>query len=374
MYRLLSAIVCIFATIATWAQGYTINPDSTVTFSIYAPKADSVAVAGSIASRAITMTKDASGNWHGTSAKLDADLHYYWFEVDGVMTLDPKNPYVVRDTASLLNIFILPGEQSNLYTINDVPHGSVETLWYPSPKLGVKRRMLVYTPPNYRSDSEQRYPVLYLLHGMGGDELAWEELGRTSAILDNMIASNACEPMIVVMPNGNIKELAAPGQTAEGFYITNGKRSCGENNLYESTFDDIVSYVDSNYRTLADKPHRAIAGLSMGGGQTWRISMNFPSTFDYIGLYSAAIGWNGSNISAYDQLSPLIKAQFAQSPQLYWIAIGRDDFLYDNNAEFRNYLNTNKLPYTYFESAGGHTWSNWRLYLSRFLPMLFKNS
>ncbi|MDE5828473.1 MAG: esterase [Duncaniella sp.] len=349
-----------------------VNADSSVTFSIAAPMASKVKVSG--AGQTLDMVRDSAGVWSVTTPPLAPDLYTYAFEVDGVRTLDPSNIYTARDIASLSNIVIVPGGSADLYAMNDVAHGNVAKVWYSSPRLDMDRRMTVYTPAGYDPAGDRRYPVLYLLHGMGGDESSWSELGRAVAILDNLIAEGKAEPMIVVMPNGNGALAAAPGESGRGMYTPRGEDSVAEHGVFESAFADITDYVDSHYLTVAEKSGRALAGLSMGGGHSWRISMWNPDMFDYVGLFSAAIRWNGSGVSAADEeLDESLRRQFDVAPRLYWIAIGSDDFLYDLNKEYRAKLDSMDIPYEYHESAGGHTWTNWRHYLTEFLPRLFKD-
>ena len=234
--------------------------------------------------------------------------------------------------------------------------------------------MTVYTPAGYE-DSSRSYPVLYLLHGMGGDEQAWSELGRATQIMDNLIAQGKAEPMIVVMPNGNISQEAAPGEKSGGFMQPSFNLPHTMDGLYEESFPDIVSYVESHYRTLADKHHRAIAGLSMGGFHSLYISANHPDWFDYIGLFSAAVGReprDGGVSEIYRNLEEKFATLFAQQPSLYWIGIGREDFLYQQNADLRQLFGEKGYPYTYVETEGGHIWRNWRIYLTQFAQLLFR--
>lgn len=348
-----------------------VNPDSSVTFSLKAPHAGSVTVNG--VGAPIEMAKDSAGVWSVTTPPLSPDLYTYSFDIDGVRTLDPANIYTARDIASLSSIVIVPGGNADLYAVRDVPRGNVSKVWYESPSLGMNRRMTVYTPAGYDPAGSRRYPVLYLLHGMGGDEEAWSELGRAVTILDNLIAEGKAEPMIVVMPNGNGNLAAAPGQTGRGLYTPKGEDSVAEYGKFEKSFPEIVDYIDSHYLTVPEKSGRAIAGFSMGGGHSWRISMWNPAMFDYVGLFSAAVRWNGAGVSADDpELSEELKRQFANPPALYWIAIGKDDFLYDLNKDYRLILDGLGVPYEYHESAGGHAWTNWRDYLTIFLPRLFR--
>jgi enterochelin esterase-like enzyme len=195
----------------------------------------------------------------------------------------------VRDIANVSNYFLVGGGKADLYKVNKVAHGTVSKVWYEDAKAGLTRRMTVYTPAGYET-SKQKYPVLYLLHGIGGDEEAWMDLGRASQILDNLIAQGKAKPMIVVMTNGNISQEAAPGQTSDNLIVpTLGLPKTMEGS-FEASFPEVVKFMDSRYRTIAGAQGRAIAGLSMGGFHSFYISINYPKTFGYVGLFSAAIG------------------------------------------------------------------------------------
>ncbi len=348
-----------------------VNGDGSVAFVVRAPEAGRVTVNG--LGDPIAMAKDSAGTWSVTTTPLAPDLYTYSFDIDGVRTLDPSNIYTARDIAALSSVVIVPGGTADFYGVRDVPHGNVSKVWYDSPTLGTERRMTVYTPAGYDGAGSRRYPVLYLLHGMGGDEEAWGELGRATTVLDNLIAEGKAEPMIVVMPNGNGDLPAAPGETGRGLYTPKGEDSRSAPGKFENSFKDIVDYVDSHYLTRPEKSGRAIAGLSMGGGHSWRISMANPDMFDYVGLFSAAVRWNGSGVSDDDTgLNEALDRQFGNAPRLYWIAIGDKDFLYDINKDYRRLLDSKGISYEYYESGGGHTWTNWRKYLTMFLPRLFQ--
>ncbi len=352
-----------------------IHNDHSVTFRLFAPQAKEVRLVSDCLPEGKNfedLQKDESGLWSCTINKLNPELYGYTFSVDGVKVIDPNNVYFIRDVANVFNIFLIDGERADLYKVNDIPHGSLTKVWYHSPTLNKERRMTIYTPPGYES-SNQNYPVLYLLHGMGGDENAWTELGRASQILDNLIARGAAKPMIVVMPNGHVIIDAAPGETADGFYKPNTFRLRGSfAGEMEKSFPDIIQFVEKNYRVKADKAHRAIAGLSMGGLHSIAISANYPNTFDYIGLFSAATPQENEKIEVYHNLDQKFKLQKENGYQLYWIGMGKTDFLYQSGALFRNKLDEIDMKYTYYESQGGHTWRNWRIYLSEFAPLLFK--
>ena len=271
-----------------------IHDDNSVTFRLQAPKAKDVKISGDWMPAqgwipgAEAMKKDDKGLWTYTTEPLESELYTYSFSVDSLKATDPNNPFLQRDVASVTNILIVGGGQGDLYKVNDVPHGTVTKRWYESPGLNMDRRITIYTPPGYENNND-KYPVLYLLHGAGGDEEAWMTLGRASQILDNLIAQGKTKPMIVVMPNANVIQDGAPGEGSDGYYKPQFMVPRTMDGTYEETFVDIMNFVESNYRIKADKANRAIAGLSMGGFHTIHISRYYPNTFDYIGPFSAAI-------------------------------------------------------------------------------------
>ncbi len=362
-----------------------INADNSVTFRLHAPNAKSVQVTGDFLPTVKVTTprgemdgpgkaelvKDENGVWAFTTGPLKPELYGYSFGMDGFSTTDPGNPFLIRDVASVTNVFIVGAGQADLYRTNDVAHGTVARRWYDSPGLGMDRRLTIYTPPGYESSTD-KLPVLYLLHGAGGDEEAWIALGRTAQIMDNLIAQGKAKPMIVVMPNGNVIQDGAPGEGSEGFYKPTFMVAKTMDGTYEGNFMDIVKFVESNYRVQPDKAHRAIAGLSMGGFHTLHISRYYPNTFDYIGLFSAAImPREDATGKVYSDFDASLKTQMENNYTLYWIAIGKTDFLYDANKEFRTKLDGMGMKYDYVESEGGHIWRNWRVYLTQFAPQLF---
>lgn len=357
-----------------------VHPDNTVTFRFKAPKAVRVQVVGDFIKdrnadgyRIADLKEGDKGIWEFTTGKLDSELYSYCFIVDGLQVTDPLNVYMNRDVNSVNNIFIVKGGKGDLYSVNDVPHGTVSKVWYDSPTLGMKRRMTVYTPAGYEDNSKTKYPVFYLLHGMGGDEEAWMDLGRASQILDNLIAQGKAKPMIVVMTNGNASQEAAPGQTSQGLVQPNAHLPKTMDGSFETSFPDVVKYIDSHYRTIRKKEGRAIAGLSMGGFHSLHISMQYPDMFDYVGLFSSAImPHEGVSSPVYENIDEKLAVQFSKKPALYWIGIGNADFLYQANTDFRKKLDDAGYKYTYYESDGGHIWRNWRIYLSMFVPQLFK--
>jgi len=355
-----------------------IHDDHTVSFRVQAPGANDVKLMGDWMPAegwvpgSVTMEKDENGLWSHTTAVLEPELYGYAFMIDGVRTNDPNNVFVSRDIATNSNILLIPGGQADLYKVNDVKHGSVTRRWYNSPGLGMIRRITIYTPPGYES-SKSSYPVLYLLHGAGGDEEAWNELGRTSQIMDNLIAQGKAEPMIVVMPNGNVSQQAAPGEGIRSYYKPQFMEQGTMDGRYEGAFMDIVNFVEDSYRVKAKKKYRAVAGLSMGGFHSLHISRYYPNTFDYVGLFSAALLPNQNATSeVYQDIDGTLLTQMENGYELYWIGIGKTDFLFNNVKLYTEKLEAMGMPYTFRESDGGHIWKNWRIYLSEFVPLLFK--
>lgn len=380
----------------TQVQSPVVNQDGTVTFSILAPTAQKIFVTGTMLPTTMQdtpygkfevpgkaeLTKGEKGVWTYTTQPLEGELYTYTFNVDGMSMLDPANAYVNRDVAALTSYFIVSrekGDKGDIYAVRDVPHGNVEKVWYDSPTLKMHRRMTIYTPAGY--DRGKDYPVLYLLHGAGGDEDAWSTQGRAQHIMDNLIAAGKCKPMIVVMPNGNVDSEAAPGEWSKGMYQPSFMASMNPGahaSTMQESFPDIIKYVESHYKVKADKAHRAICGLSMGGGHTFLTSKLYPNKFDYIGLFSAGLSISDNKDPFYKQLNDSktvqqqLAALFAAKPTLYWIGIGKTDFLYQQNADLRRFLDDKGYKYEYMETDGGHIWRNWRIYLTAFAQKLFK--
>ena len=378
-----------------WGQGEQVvspevHADNSVTFRMVAPEAKKVQITGDFlptqkletpygnydAPGVVDLVKNEKGVWSFTSDKLQPELYMYNLIVDGVKVTDPLNVYSIRDINNLFNIFLIGGGRADLYKVNKVAHGTVSKVWYDSPTAGLARRCTIYTPPGYETSGKE-YPVFYLLHGIGGDENAWSELGRAVQILDNLIAQGKAEPMIMVMTNGNISQEACPGETSEGFRVPTMMLPKTMEGSFETAFPDVIKFVEKAYRVKKDKAHRAIAGLSMGGFHSLFISINNPDTFDYIGLFSAAVdqqqNGNGDGFpNIYADRNGKLDKLFSKNPKLFWIGIGKTDFLIKNNNDLRAYLDSKKHKYTYLETDGGHIWRNWRIYLSEFAPLLFK--
>ncbi len=387
-----------------------IGDDHSLTFTYVNNDAKSVKIENSFGKDWPMTSQDSA--WTCTTDTLPSEMYTYRFDVDGEKILDPRNENVVCDIDDTLNYVIIGGYPGSYYKDAEVPHGSVQQLWYPSSFSSKmkQRRLSVYLPPAYENNADKHYPVLYLLHGTGGDELAWLGMGRLAQIMDNMIAQGKIQPMIVVMPNGIADQDAAPGHSP---YMSGEARHSNVSSWLgrtEKAFpEEVMPFVESKYRTINDKAHRAIAGLSMGGLHTIAITSNNPTLFDYVGLFSpqsvnVLTDWNikrinhirngfnkiknklperlrqryadrdeqFSDVSIYQDLDEKIKQQFETAPALYYIAIGKKDPLKPFLDKFRNKLSSQGGAYLYKESSGAHSWENWRKYLLDFLPRIFK--
>lgn len=341
--------------------------NDSVTFRLKADYATIVKLSGSWMPNpwggTIDMTRGENNVWSVKIPLPAPEIYTYNFVVDGVAVNDPQNVLVQRDGSRYLSMLLVDGERTENYKPAE-QRGTVSHPWYDSKILGINRRLTVYTPYGYEANPKAKYPVLYLLHGAGGDEEAWSSMGRTAQILDNLIAKGLARPMIVVMPNGNPNQ-----QAAQTFGLPTTEydwRDPANRNLYvQSLVEEIVPFIEKNYRTVAKKSHRAIAGLSMGGGHTIAASGMYPDVFDYI-----------CPLSMGAQRTPELDAQLQgikkSGYKLYWLACGNTDFLFENANELDAALTANGLEHTYFVSEGGHVWANWRLYLNTFAPLLFK--
>jgi len=352
-----------------------VHADGRVTFRVEAPKAHRVAVLGDWVDGYAELQEGPGGIWEVTTAPLPSEMYTYRVIIDGMMGLDPANPFTKRDVGNTFSVFYVGGGPGDYYQVRDVPHGTVMQCWYPSTATGMDRRLSVYLPPSY--DGKKRFPVLYLLHGSGGDETAWLELGCTARIMDNLIAEGKAVPMIVVMPNGNIGVEAAPGETPANLafrpVMSNEIPSSYKNGTYEASFTDVTGFIDKNFRTIRSRDARAVAGLSMGGFHSLYIAINHPGLFSHVGLFSAGLGtFFQSDSPVYaDEDAKLLTLQ-KKGCRLFWIAIGSEDFLYEANREFREKLDSIGFRYEYTESSRGHLWCNWRQYLLSFAPRLFR--
>jgi enterochelin esterase family protein len=370
-----------------------IHADRTVTFRLSAPHSTEVTLNGSWDGAAnIKMTKDEGGVWSVTVGPLSAQLWSYWYLVDGVKALDPGNSETQRDGARYANLLMISGAESALWDLKDVPHGTVQAIWYPSPTLKLtSRRMMVYTPPDYAT-STRRYPVLYLLHGGGGDEDAWLTMGRASIILDNLLAQSKARPMIVVMPNGNATQAVSQGfgfgptpalQSVQApapppMQAANAQRGGApgggrgappppyEGSYPQSLVKDVIPFVEKTFRALNDKDNRAIAGLSMGGGHTLSATNNNPGLFGYIGVFSSGPR------TVDETLTKQIDAVKAGGVKFYWLGAGTTDTAREGTMNLSKLVKEHGFKTSYREIPGRHYWFLWRDFLGEFAQVLFQ--
>ena len=353
--------------------------NDSVTFRLKADYATVVKLSGSWMPNpyggTIDMFRGANNVWEVKIPLPEPEIYTYNFVVDGVAVNDPQNIMVQRDGTRFLPMLIVPGERTENYGESASKHGTVSHPWYDSKVLGMPRRLTVYTPYGYEANPKKKYPVLYLLHGAGGDEEAWVSMGRAAQILDNLIEKGLAEPMIVVMPNGNANQLAARtlnipekqmqwnNRDREALQnMPEAERMRLQNSYVVSLCEEIVPFIEKNFRANPKPASRAIAGLSMGGGHTISASIMYPELFDYICPLSAA----GS--ATPEQIAKLKKA----GVKLYFLACGNTDFLFEGSKNLDKTLTEQGLDHEFFVSEGGHVWANWRLYLNTFAQKLFK--
>jgi len=395
MKKIIFSFIAVFFFVGAFAQELAnfmgrkpiISPeitDKTVTFRISAPYADAVQISGGFCPtekvetsfgsmdmpKNLEMTKGEEGVWSITLDLPEPELYTYSFVVDGVSVNDVNNIFMQRDGTRYLSVLLIPGEVTeNYFEANE--RGNLNQVWYNSPTLGMERRLFVYTPYGY-ADSKEKYPVLYLLHGAGGDEDAWSTMGRACQILDNLIEKGLAKPMLCVMPNGNSNQYAARTLMIDEKPMD---RDAWVNNSYpKSIVEDIVPFIEKTYRVDPRPKSRAIAGLSMGGGHTISTSLMYPDVFDYICPLSAAYGMGrgGDAEAQKKETEKQFLALKKEGVKLYFLACGNSDFLFEGSNSLDKMMTDIGMKHTYFVTPGGHTWANWRVYLNTFAPLLFK--
>jgi enterochelin esterase-like enzyme len=341
-----------------------VHSDRRVTFRVRAPKAERVTLSGSWMplSTEEPMAKDAGGVWTVTVGPLAPSGYLYTFNVDGVTIADPVNPNVKlrqRTSASLLEV---PGSPPALWETRDVPHGSVEINFLRSNVIqGDTRQVWVYLPPGYERDYSARYPVLYLLHGSGDVAASWTQAGRANLILDSLIAEKRAVPMIVVMPLGHAVPFGSPPEL-----------QAKNTPLFEQyLLKEIMPWAEAKYRLAPGRLNRAIAGLSMGGGQASNIGFGHLDLFSAIGVFSSS---GGPDFAARHKVALADSDGTNAKLRVFWIAMGKQDAGRQRAEQFADLLAQNRIRRDYVETDGGHVWSVWRWCLGEFAPMLFRKS
>jgi enterochelin esterase-like enzyme len=336
-----------------------VGANGRVTFRMFAPNARAVTVNGIRHLPDQPMTKDDNGLWSVTVGPLAADIYEYSFSIDGAIVTDPHDRDIKKYFSSV-SLFEVPGRPPILAEMQRVPHGVVHHQFYASKVRGIDAAMEVYTPPGYDARAAALYPVVYLLHGFGDREEAWIEVGHANTIADNLIAQGRIAPMIIVMPYGH----PVPVDERESMKDYDKKNGAA---MEKDLLGQVIPLVDRDYRTDARALKRAIAGLSMGGGQSLRIGLVHPETFDWVGAFSAGI----PKMDLDKTFAGLVKDP-ASRPRLLWVGVGKDDFLFKKNEAFHQWLLKNGIVHTWVVSDGGHEWPNWRAYLPQYLELIFK--
>lgn len=352
-------------------------PDNSVIFRVQAPNATDVKVGGTwnrMFKPDQMVKKDSI--FEVKVGPLPSDMYEYDIIVDGLPMLDPLNKQVTRDGAYIQSRLMVPGELADIIDVKSVPHGHLTAVWYDSPSIGTaQRRMFIYTPPGYDENPKKKYPVMYLLHGGGGDEEVWVSRGRANYIIDNLIAAGKAEPMIVVITNGDANNVGAPLDRPSNLRLKDntGIGAMAAGAFETSLVKDVIPFIEKRYRVIADANHRAITGFSMGGYQTQNITNANPAMFKYIGVMSMGL-FSTFRPDGYDKEKHVaqLKALQKNNPKVYWIGMGTDDFLYKSGVELRKLYDEIGFKYTYRENIGNHDWNSWRLYLTEFAPMCFK--
>jgi len=345
-----------------------VSADRHVTFRILAPKAEAVRLTGGDIpgnGQGAEMTKNAEGVWEVTLGPLGPGAYRYQFNVDGVAVIDPRSPSISESNDNVWSLVVVPG--SEFQDTRDVPHGAVAAVTYYSKALSKFRRMHIYTPPGYES-GQGTFPVFYLLHGASDSDQSWSSVGRAGFILDNLIAEQKAVPMIVVMPAGHTGPFSW------------GRPRLPMDEFAQEFVTDIMPYIEKHYRVFTDRDHRAMAGLSMGGGQTLNIGIPHLDQFGYLGVFSSGIfgitgrgpgneqgpSWEERNKEALEN------AEAKKGLRLFWFATGKEDFLIETSRATVELFKKHGFEVEYKETEGGHTWLNWRDYLHEFAPLLFR--
>ena len=341
-----------------------IHPDRTVTFRLYAPKATDVTLTGdwlaTLAARTggtVKMTKGDDGVWSYTSEPLEATIHLYFFTLDGLSIADPVNPLTKARSRTSASLVEVPGTPTPVWQLQQVPRGSVDLNWQYSKTYNDEHQFAVYLPPGYRQGSE-RYPVLYLVHGGGDVFISWTTAGAANVILDNLIAQKKAVPMIIVMPFDGANYPKVPATVP------------GNGPFEKYMVDELIPYVDSNYRTLADRKHRAMAGLSMGAGATFEVGLKHTELFSQFGLFSGG-QVNPANLDRYPMFASAAAARGKYD--LLWMSFGEQDPNHVPAQAFSEALTKNGVPHTYVTRPGGHVWPVWRWSLAELAPLLFRS-
>ncbi len=328
-----------------------INPDHSITFRYYSRTAQKVMLRGEFLTSPQAMSKDTSGIWSITVPPVKPDIYPYSFKVDSVELADPNNTLLFANERFKRSIVDIPGDSPLIHSLQNVPHGKISYRWYKSSTLSTTRQLLVYTPPGFNADSKTKYPILYLIHGGSDTEETWTKVGHANLIADNLIAKGLAKPMIIVMPYGNVRPKPMPDFTRD-------------------VINDIIPFIESNYPVLTDSKNRAVAGFSVGGGQTLNISLTNTDKFAYICLYAPFTATEEFQKNFTNWIPDAEKIN--KELKLFSISVGTDDFLYESVKKNIALFEEKKIKVKSYIVSGGHTWMNCKQYLATTLQEIFK--
>jgi enterochelin esterase family protein len=339
-----------------------VHSDHTVTFRFNAPTAKEIVLVANFLPEPLPLVKDEKGVFSATTKPLEPAIYHYHYSIDGVRGIDPNNPYGQRGAGDATgSMFEVHADTPAYFDPRPVPHGEVRTIWYESKSVGAERSFRVYTPPDHAS-SKTRYPVLYLLHGSGQNENDWTEVGRANFILDNLIAEHKAKPMLIVMPFGHPQASHLSGQDTP----VGAKPSAFADDLLEQ----IIPTVEKTFHVSVKADDRAIAGLSMGGGQTVNIGFTHLDKFHSIGIFSAGGGGNDPVKQFPDLLTD--GAATNKKMKVIWICAGDKDFALAGAQGLDKILTAHDVKHSFTETPGVHEWKVWRFALHEFAPLLFQ--
>jgi enterochelin esterase-like enzyme len=343
-----------------------VQPDGHVTFRFRAPNAQKVEVSIEGQTTHVPMQKDDQGVWTATTGPMQPDFYGYSFRADDVELMDPSNSSIKPNLLNPESEVHVPGPSSLSWELNPVPHGEIHQHFYHSQIADIDSDFYVYTPPDYRSNTKQDYPVLYLLHGFSDDASGWTAVGRANVIFDNLIAEGKMKPMIVAMPLG----YGDYGVIRHGWSSWNDKELARRNlsNFTNVLLTEVIPQVESAYRVKKDRESRAIAGLSMGGAESLLTGLNHLDQFAWVGAFSSG----GIDLADFATEFPGLDASANKKIKLLWVACGTEDHLIKINRQFKSWLKDKGVEFTGIETPGMHTWMVWRRNLTAFAPLLFR--
>jgi len=350
-----------------------VNPDKTITFRYMAPSAKDVRLSAQFLGGPVQMTKGANGMWSITVGPVRPDIYPYSFTVDGIQVMDPGNVAFFPNERFKASLVDIPGETPLIHSMRDVPHGTVTYEYYPSAE-GTTGSLVVYTPPSYEKDFSARYPVFYLISGTTDTEETWFKVGRANLILDNLIAEGKAKPMIIVMPYGNVEATIAAQKGGAKPADPVGRESAEALNRAKTFGNDLVNniipYIEKNYRVLNNADSRAIGGFSRGGGQTLRTAFGNMDKFSWICCYSAYL--TPQEMESEYKFVAGDPDRTNRQLKMLWVSVGSEDFLYKQTMEFLNFLRDKKVNYKSLITTGGHTWMNTKVFLTNTAQLLFQ--